>query len=114
METTQTFTPERITITRRPDGHFDLVALCDIPGSTDKGEVTMILEQATLNLAARFTPREDYVWDGKVHCTVPSRAVEYHMALVTWLLGGVGGMADTYLRQRVISQPTSFTAVRGS
>lgn len=104
METTATFIPESVTITRRPDGHYDLVALCGIPGSTDKGEVTMILEHATLNLAARFQPREDYQLDGLAEVTVPAKAVDYHMALVTWLVGGVGGTEGIYLRQRIVAE----------
>lgn len=106
METTSTFTPEQIMITRRPDGNYDLVALCAVPGSTDVGRVTMILEQATLNVGCDFTVRQDYMWAGGVECTVPAKATNFQASLVTRMLGGVGGQEKTFMRQEIVSAPT--------
>lgn len=49
---------------RRPDGHYDLVALCDVPGfhcgddDPPVGEVTMIVDDVFLMVHAQFNRRK--------------------------------------------------------
>lgn len=105
METTSTFTPEQITITRRPDGHYDLVALGAIPDSADMARMQMILDQAIMHVSCNFTVRQDYIWDGGLECSVPARATSYQLTLVTRMLDGVGGMEKIFMRQDVVSAP---------
>lgn len=96
----QGFIPDSVTITRREDGAWDMVALFRLDDRVT--EMTMILADASFSLEAFYR-------QGQPECPcdlcsyVPCTLTGYELTLFTALRPGVGGHEGIYLRQRTVS-----------
>lgn len=92
------FKPQSATITRREDGAWDMVALCDA-GNGAVGKVEFILDDATITVLTSHSPREDHVY-GNAILTNPLRATSYSLLLATPLRDGVGKQEGIFLKMQ--------------
>lgn len=84
--------PHEVTIKRRPDGHYDLMALCPVPGFPcgdvpQVGEVTMVLDDLLLVVQAHF---------------VRGKAANYSMSIASPMVKDDKGM---FMWQRLREDP---------
>lgn len=92
-----TIIPETVTITRRGDGNYDLVAMVDI--GTGSAEVTAILKSATLEVVVRYSERQDFFGHGWTE-TIPAKVLSYDLTIASPMAKDDTGI---FFRQRVIS-----------
>lgn len=106
MITKSRFVADKIVITRREDGHWDLEAFMPLPGfsydtENNMAKLTMILEDASFDVEVEYSPRQDI--DGPMwQETIPAKAFSYRMILNSWMCSGVGGTEGTFMRQQIV------------
>ena len=109
MKTTSKILPERIIITRREDGYWDMEAFLQLPGFSCDAEnrmakVSLIIEDASFDIEVFYSPREDIdvpLWQE----TIPAKAISYHMTLSSWMREGVAGQPKVFMRQQIVEAP---------
>jgi hypothetical protein len=98
--------PDSITITRREDGAYDMVALFAAPGfpcdgGTNVGKMTMILEDASFDVCVEYAPGRSIDLCGLTR-HVPPRVASYHLTLQSPMKPGVGGEESIFMRQEIV------------
>jgi hypothetical protein len=91
------FVPESITITRRADGHYDMVAVADV--GTAKVQLDAILDTAAFTFVGQYSPRVDHVGVG-ICSSTPPRISSYDLTLQSGVRPNAEGI---YYRSMVLS-----------
>lgn len=99
--TRQAFTPDSVTITRREDGYWEMVAL--VREGETLGQVKMTLLDARFTLEALWAPARSYL-NRLCEAERPS-VVGYQVSMSSFLAAGTRGDDSLFLEYRVIEGP---------
>lgn len=91
------FHADSITITRRPDGDYDLIAQASFDG--EMAQVTCVIAEASVDITVEFSVRQDFDYAAGIYGSVAPRAISYDLSIASPMVPDDKGI---YYRQQFI------------